>query len=108
MHFSETEKYILAMIGVGMLQAGVEEGIISRSQFDVHVGNICSQLGTSSSILTRRYNVEPFQTIRQMSEDKKMFVKTFLFNILQQVKNCQQATYYFVHTLEEGELMKYI
>lgn len=96
------------MIGAGMLQAGVEEGLISRSQFDVYVGNICTQLDSAASILTRRYDVDPFQTIRQMPEDKKMFVKTFLFNVLQQVKNSNKATHYFVHTLEQGGLMRYV
>lgn len=81
-----------------MLQGGEQEGFISRTQWDDYLDSACRKLGTNTSIISRKYNVDPFQTIRNMSNDKKQFTKNFLLGIMQVVPNSEKAKYYFIST----------
>ena len=104
MYFTDSEKYVLAMLASGMLQAGLEDGIITRPQWESSIANVCSQLNTPQSILTTQLNIDPFSTIRNMTMEQKQFVKNFFYGIIQQVPNCEKAIYYFSTTLENSGL----
>ena len=105
MAFNRTEQFVLAMLAVGILQAGYNEGHISKSQYERYADEACAKLGTSISIILSGLEVNPFLTIRQMDSRKKFFVKSFLFEILQKVPDCETATYYVMSTLDQGGII---
>ena len=76
MYFTEQEKYVLAMLASGMLQAGEQEGLNSRRQWDHYLRNACRKLGTDTSIILRKYDVNPFQTIKIWGMIKNNLRKT--------------------------------
>ena len=105
MAFNRTEQFVLAMLAVGILQAGYKEGHISKSKYERYAEEACAKLGTSINITLSGLEVNPFLTIRQMDSRKKNFVKSFLFEVLQKVPDCETATYYVVSTLDQGGLI---
>lgn len=104
MNFNQSEKYVLAILACGMLQAGYKEGALSRTQFESYLQEAFAKLGTTGAIITMKLDVNPFLTIKLMDSTKKDFVKTFLYDTLQKVPNCETAVYYFASTLEQSEL----
>lgn len=92
------------MLASGMLQAGYQEGILSKTRFESYIQDVVSKLGTTMAIFSLNLRVDPFLTIRQMDSSKKNSVKSFLYETLQKVPNCEAAGYYFVSTLERSGL----
>lgn len=106
MNFNQTEQYVLAMLGIGMLNAGYQEGHISERQLMQYCEEACAKLGTTlNSVYSKKIEVNAFLVIRQMDSQKKNFAKSFLYEMSQKVPKCETAVYYFVTTLEEGGLI---
>lgn len=72
MNLNRTEQFVLAMLALGMLQAGYSEGYISKSQFESYSNDACAKLGTSTNIILLQIDMNPFLTIRQMDSQKKL------------------------------------
>lgn len=105
MNLTESEKYVLALISAGMLQAGAEDGLISYQQLEIEINRVCNNLGTTMAILGNSQDLDPFAVIRNMNTQKKDFTKSFFYSVLQKVPTCEKATYYFVSTLEQSGLI---
>lgn len=104
MEFSQNEKYVLAMIASGMLAAGYEQGIITENQYEKYSSEACAKVGANNTILLNKLHINPFMTIQNMDSQKKNFVKSFLYQVLEKVPNCDAAAYYFATTLQNSGL----
>ena len=105
MYFSDKEKYALAMLAAGMLQAGLKDGVISNSQWQSAILSVCNKLNAPQTIFKWHLSIDPFSIIRNMKNDQNEFVKTFLYGVFQQVPTCEKAAHYFVTTLENSGLI---